>query len=123
MRDLAAFTLTVVEKRLSGAYSVTGPGRDYRFSEFLDDGRQAVNPRCQFVRLPDAQLDELGLLQPDKSAHFPLFHAETPGFDGLYRVDVSRAMQAGLTFRGTPFCRLLTGSCPARRTPTTWQSG
>ncbi len=99
VRDLAAFTLTVVEQRLSGPFSVTGPGRPYRFSDFLQDCRDAVNPRCRLVRLSDAKLDQLGLLRPDKCMYFPLFYGETPGFDGLYSVDVSRALAAGLTCR------------------------
>ncbi len=40
-----------------------------------------------------------GWAKPEHRAFFPLFIPLQSGFAGLYRVDVSRAIAAGLTFR------------------------
>ena len=98
VRDLAAFVVTLAERRAGGIYSATGPDRPYRFSDFLADCRAAVNPRCRLVRVSWDQLKQWGLDDLDE-AFFPLFIPPQPGFTGLYEVDVSRAVSAGLTFR------------------------
>ena len=98
VRDLAAFVVTLVEKRAGGVYSATGPDRPYRFSDFLADCRAAVNPRCRLVRVSWDTLRQWGLDDLDAAA-FPLFIPPQPGYTGLYRADISRAVAAGLAFR------------------------
>ncbi|MDL2343251.1 NAD-dependent epimerase/dehydratase family protein [Deinococcus sp. MIMF12] len=90
-RDLARFTVTVLEGGLSGAYNLAGPRLSWR--EFVAAAREATGSDAQPVWTPAEVLQggELGL---------PLWLPAGGPQGGLMDVANSRAVAAGLTLTG-----------------------
>lgn len=94
VRDIAEWTLRATKEKLRGSYNATGP--DYRLTmgEVLETCRQVSGSDAQFTWVGEAFL-----LEQKVAAYteMPLWvPAEYAGFDTF---DVSKALQAGLTFR------------------------
>jgi len=97
VRDLAEFTISMIEKNSRGIYNATGPEKEMRFQELIDICAQfaAEDIDFEFVRIPDPFLEEK-LAQ--HQAYLPL--AEAKGeWAGIEQVDCSKAISAGLVFR------------------------
>ena len=94
VRDIAEWTLRATEARLTGPYNVTGPDYRLEMGEVLQTCREVSGSDAHFTWVGDAFL-----LEHDVAAftEMPLWvPAEYAGFN---RVDVSKALGAGLTFR------------------------
>ena len=93
-RDLAAWTLDVLEAGYAGAFNATGPATPLAFGAFLDECRRALGAQVAFV-WPDA-----GFLAEHEVApwtELPLYAGEDGR--GLCQVDLARALSAGLRLR------------------------
>lgn len=93
-RDLAHWTLDMLEKGVCGVFNGTGPATPYRLGEVFVRVLQAVegNAKCVPVSIPF--LAEEGV---QFWTELPLSHGD--GSDALMRCDVSKAVEAGLKFR------------------------
>ena len=94
VRDLARWTLQATEQRLTGPYNVTGPERPLPLGDLLDTARAVSGSDARFTWVSGPFLEEQGVVP---FIEMPLWvPAEAGGFNNF---DVSRALDAGLTFR------------------------
>jgi 2'-hydroxyisoflavone reductase len=95
VRDLAAFMLRCLEQEESGTFNATGPDERHTFGDMLQT-LAAVWPQARPVPLTESQLLEhdIALWQ-----EMPLAVGEDGESDGMMRVSIQRALDAGLTFR------------------------
>ena len=94
-RDLADWIVRMVESRAAGPFNATGP--DYRLTMggMLETCRSVAASEAELVWVPDGFLLEEGVGQ---WMELPLWLAE-PDLEGMLAVDVSRAVESGLSFR------------------------
>jgi 2'-hydroxyisoflavone reductase len=95
-RDLAKWTVRMVEARQTGTYNATGPDYELELGRLLEE--------CKAVSGSDARLvwaDESFLLGAGVGPwiELPLWIAGRPAMAHLQRVSIRRATDAGLTFR------------------------
>lgn len=94
VRDLAEWMLLGVEKQLVGTYNAVSPHAQLTLGEFLQAVREEINLECEYQWLPEAFLKEHGVTC---WSDLPLWvYQEIQGF---LKVDSSKAMDAGLTYR------------------------
>jgi 2'-hydroxyisoflavone reductase len=93
VRDLADWTLALCEESTSGTYNATHPG--VSFSELLETCREVAGSEARVTWVSDEFLlgEEVG-----QWMELPLWLAD-PEYAAADRVDVSRAVAVGLTFR------------------------
>jgi 2'-hydroxyisoflavone reductase len=91
--DLARFMLELVEKDQPGTFNATGESLD--FASLLDACKETLGGDAEFVWVPSARLLEAGL---EPWMGIPLWISD-PDWLAANRVDVSRALAAGLSFR------------------------
>lgn len=89
-RDLAEFTMNGVEQKRSGAYHVLGPERSITFQQTIEGIRDAIGSSTTFVA---KDIVELGL-----TPWTDLPFVSGPD-DGAFRLDPTKAIKAGLTYR------------------------
>ncbi|QOR65114.1 NAD-dependent epimerase/dehydratase family protein [Cytobacillus suaedae] len=58
VRDLAAFTLTLLEEKKAGTYNVTGPKEQLRFKEFLEECKRTTKSDATFTAVSNDFLQE-----------------------------------------------------------------
>jgi 2'-hydroxyisoflavone reductase len=92
-RDLGDWFVQLLEQRTSGAYNATQPG--LTFEELLDTCREVAGSDATFTWVPDELLAER---EVGEWMELPLW-LHDPAFVGTLDVDVSLALEAGLTFR------------------------
>jgi nucleoside-diphosphate-sugar epimerase len=93
VRDLGDWFVELMERRTSGAYNATRPGLG--FEELLDTCRDVSGSDATFTWVTDALLAEH---EVGEWMELPLW-LHDPGLSGMLDADVSRAVEAGLTFR------------------------
>ncbi|MFD8596651.1 NAD-dependent epimerase/dehydratase family protein [Kitasatospora sp. NPDC059646] len=93
VRDLAEWLLGCVEEQRGGVFNVTG--RTLTFGEFFAACRAAANSDAEPVRVGTEQLLAAGV---DPWMGVPMWIGD-PACAAINRVDVSRALAAGLTLR------------------------
>lgn len=96
VRDLAEWIVRLAEANTSGVFNATGPSTPHRFDAVLDACRDAAGTPARVV-----WVDESWLVEQEVAPwmELPLWLPAGEGYDGLSAVDVSRAVDAGLTFR------------------------
>lgn len=97
VRDLADFTLKLIEKETQGVYNVTGPKKPTTFGALLIACREASLSDANFV-----WVDEDFLLSEGVTpwTDLPLWVPSTdPAFTGFYNINISKSLKAGLEFR------------------------
>ncbi|SFG53809.1 Nucleoside-diphosphate-sugar epimerase [Actinopolymorpha cephalotaxi] len=92
VRDLAAFALRCVEHGTAGAFNVTAPIGRETFGGLLTACAQATGGDPEYVWIPDEALLEAGVRQ---WSELPLWRT----FEGVWRVDSTPALRAGLDCR------------------------
>lgn len=92
-RDLAEWTLRMVEDRRTGVFNASGP--DYRLTmeRLLDRCRTVSGSDARYTWVEERFLLDQGIIP---WTELPLW---VPGGDSLMEVDCSKAIAAGLTFR------------------------
>ena len=97
VRDLAKWTVAMVEARASGIYNATGPERPLPMGELLDTCRAAGGGGASFTWVDETFLLAQGV-QP--WSELPLWiPASDPSSAGFHRFDCRKAIAAGLRFR------------------------
>jgi len=94
-RDLGAWLVGVAAERADGVFNATGPERPYALGELLVRVAAAVGGDARLVWTDEQRILDAGVTP---WSELPLW---VPGeeWSGLMRVDVSRALAAGLSFR------------------------
>jgi 2'-hydroxyisoflavone reductase len=92
-RDLADWMLRATDAGLGGVFNATG--EPMAFTAFLEECRRVTGSDAELVWVPSDRLLAAGL---EEWMGVPLWIA-SPGWGAANRVDVSKALAAGLTFR------------------------
>jgi 2'-hydroxyisoflavone reductase len=92
--DQAAWILSAAEREVTGVFHVTGPSDPHTMNEVLEACKEASGSGAQWVWAPEEILIE----------HEVAFWSEVPFViewkdHAVFRVDVSKAVGEGLTFR------------------------
>jgi 2'-hydroxyisoflavone reductase len=111
VRDLARWTVQALERRHFGTYNLTGPYRQLTMGSFLQTVRKAVNSSAT-ITWTSAKFLERERVSP--WTDLPLWVPPDSDYRGFVRVDVSKAVKAGLTF--TPMATTVQDSLAWYRT-------
>jgi 2'-hydroxyisoflavone reductase len=96
VRDLAAWTVTAVERRHVGVYNAVGPREPLTVGALLEAGCKAVGPGARLTWVP------AGFLEKNKVepwSDMPVWVPAGGEDGGMARVDSRRAIERGLAFR------------------------
>jgi 2'-hydroxyisoflavone reductase len=97
VRDLAEWTIALVEGRQTGVYNATGPDHVLTMGELLDTSREVSDSDARTVWVDEGFLLEQGV---GPWMELPLWLPESdPDAAGFSAIDVSKAIAAGLRFR------------------------
>jgi nucleoside-diphosphate-sugar epimerase len=92
-RDLAEWTIRMVENRETGIYNATGPAKPLAIGEMLDQIKGALNSDAKFTWVP---ADFLEKEKVEAWSDMPVWTGEE---SGMARTNINRALGKGLTFR------------------------
>ena len=92
-RDLAEWTIRMVENREAGIYNATGPAKPLAIGEMLDQIKAALNSEATFTWVP------ADFLQQEKVEAWSDMPVWTGEESGMARTSIARALAKGLTFR------------------------
>jgi len=98
-RDLAEWTIRVVEQRTLGAFNGVGPAAELRMGRMLDEIQKGIGSRAELGEASAA------FLQDNKVSAWGDLPVWVPGQGetaGFHRRSNARAVVAGLTFRPVP---------------------
>jgi 2'-hydroxyisoflavone reductase len=95
VRDLGEWTINLCEDEATGAYNATGPDTPHTLTEFFEVCRLVTGSDAEFTWVPDDLLLKHDV-QPFREIPFWLPAAQQ---ESLMTMDVSKAIDAGLTFR------------------------
>jgi len=93
VRDLGAWLVRVVERRLTGTFNAVGPATPTPIRDMLDGVRRGVGSDATLTWVPTAFLEQP---QVQPWMELPVW---TGGDLGFATIDARRALAAGLTFR------------------------
>src|ERR1700676_885870 len=92
-RDLAEWTIRMVENRETGIYNATGPAKPLGIGEMLDQIKGALDSKAKFTW---ATADFLKAQKIEAWSDMPVWTGDE---SGMARTSISRALAKGLTFR------------------------
>jgi nucleoside-diphosphate-sugar epimerase len=92
-RDLAEWTIRMVENRETGIYNATGPAKPLTMGGMLNKIKTALNSEAKFTWLP---ADFLKQQKVEAWSDMPVWTGDEVG---LARTKIGRALAKGLTFR------------------------
>src|SRR6266705_1240581 len=92
-RDLAEWTIRMVENRETGIYNATGPAKPLAIGEMLDQIKAALNSDATFTWVT---ADFLEKQKVEAWSDMPVWTGEERG---MARTNITRALAKGLTFR------------------------
>lgn len=95
VRDLGRWIVHCIERDVTGVFNATGAEEPHRWGRILEACRRAAGTEGELVWIPSEFLEENEV--PPGS--FPIWLPPKGEFEGFHRVDVSRAVEAGLEFR------------------------
>ena len=93
VHDLASWIIGLCERRVTGTFNATHPGTSW--GDLLETCREVAGSDATFTWVPDAFLAEH---EVGEWMELPLW-LHDPEWVGMHMTDVSRALDAGLTFR------------------------
>jgi 2'-hydroxyisoflavone reductase len=93
-RDLAEWTIRMVENDETGIYNATGPARPLGIGNMLDGMKEALHSGAKFTWVP---ADFLAQQKVEAWSDMPVWTGQ--GESGMARTNISRALAKGLTFR------------------------
>ena len=92
-RDLAEWTIRMVENRETGIYNATGPAKPLGIGDMLDRIKGALDSNAKFTWAP---ADFLKAQKIEAWSDMPVWTGDE---SGMARTSISRALAKGLTFR------------------------
>jgi 2'-hydroxyisoflavone reductase len=92
-RDLAEWTIRMVENRETGIYNATGPAKPFGIGEMLNGIKDALNSNATFIWVP---ADFLGKQKVEAWSDLPVWTGQE---SGTAQTNINRALSKGLTFR------------------------
>lgn len=95
-RDLAEWTIRLVEQGATGLYNATGPDYPLTLGALLQTCKTVSGSDARLVWVPDEFLKENGA---DTSTLLPFYLPQSSESDGLMGASIAKAVAAGLTFR------------------------
>lgn len=95
-RDLAEWTIRMIEAGASGTYNATGPSAPLTLGGVFEVCRGASHSPSTLTWVPEPFLLEQSV---SPWTQMPLWVGNNPAMAGFARVDVTKAMAAGLTYR------------------------
>ncbi len=96
VRDLSEFILKLVEEKATGIFNATGPDYTLTLGMLLETGKQVSNSNATFHWAPVDFLEEHNVAP---WSDLPVWIPDSGESAGFAQVDVSKAIEAGLTFR------------------------
>jgi 2'-hydroxyisoflavone reductase len=95
-RDLAEWTIRMVEQGTTGIYNATGPATPLTVGGMLDGIKNALRSKAKFTWIP-ADFLEKSKVEP--WSDMPVWVPPAGEDGGLGRISIRRALEKGLTFR------------------------
>ena len=95
-RDLAEWTIRMIEKGENGIYNATGPANEMGVGEMLEQIRTALKSEAKFTW---ASADFLAAQKVESWSDMPVWVPPKGEEGGLSRTNIKRALSKGLTFR------------------------
>jgi 2'-hydroxyisoflavone reductase len=93
-RDLAEWSIRMIEARQIGIFQVTGPREPLSLKMLLDECQQVTKSDATFTWIDEEFLAKIGV---DLSSDFPIW---SPAAEAAFlTADCSKAVEAGLTYR------------------------
>ena len=96
VRDLSDFIIKLIEENASGTFNVTGPDYALTIGEMLETSKRVSDSDAKFHW---ASAEFLSRHEVAPWSDMPVWIPNTEEDAGFSRVDVSKAIRAGLTFR------------------------
>ena len=96
VRDFTEWMIRLGEARTMGVFNVVGPRTPRPIAELLYGIRAVTTAETSFTWVNREFLAEIGV-RP--YSHMPVWRPPTPGSEGFARFDLTREVEAGLTFR------------------------
>lgn len=96
VRDLAEWTISLIERKVTGIFNATGPAYKLTFGKFIETCQSVCNGAATFKKVPEKVLLEAGC---EPWSDLPLWLPDELKYRGFLSVDCSRAIAAGLKFR------------------------
>ena len=121
-RDLAAWMVRLSERGVSGIFNATGPDPPLPMSRVLEACREAASSDARFTWVDESFLVEQGVKPWDE---MPIWVPEVTSTEhvGILGVNVSRAVESGLTFRSPVDTARDTLQWERGRGPHEWRAG
>lgn len=96
VRDLSDFTIQLIEEKASGIYNATGPDYELTLGAMLETCKQVSGSDANFKW---AAVEFLNQNKVAEWSDMPVWVPDNEENQGFSRVDISRAIKAGLKFR------------------------
>lgn len=96
VRDVSEWIVRKMEERHAGVYTATGPAEPITVGRFLEACASVLESDTRFTWVPDSFLQEH---EVGSWIEMPLWIPEDANIHALMKVNVSRAKEAGLTYR------------------------
>ena len=96
VRDLSDFIIKLIEENASGIYNATGPDHELTMGQLLEVSKQVSGSDADFKW---AGVEFLNQNKVEAWSDMPAWIPDDEEGVGFARIDISKAIQAGLTFR------------------------
>ena len=96
VRDLADFVITCIENRTTGYFNATGPNAPTTIAELLYGCKAVTGGDATFTWVPAKFLEARGV---NGWAQMPVWIPPQGDYEGFHRVDIRKAIAAGLRSR------------------------
>jgi 2'-hydroxyisoflavone reductase len=96
VRDLSDFIIKLIEENASGVYNATGPEYELTIGKLLEVSKQVSGSDANFNW---ASVEFLNQNKVDAWSDLPAWIPDDEEGVGFARIDISKAIRAGLTFR------------------------
>jgi 2'-hydroxyisoflavone reductase len=98
-RDLAEWTIRMVEQGTTGTFNATGPGSKLTMGEMLDGIKKVTTAESRFTW---ADADFLAAQKVRAWSDMPVWVPPREGSAGFAEISIKKALDKGLTFRQIP---------------------